>query len=157
MSESVHPSVIRRVRVLDVLALLFLCRVIGQLGVYLGIFPFLPPMEQWQSGALHYPVLLFWQVVILLAMLFIRTRLITKGRLVGPVSAGYIRTPLRAFATLYAVVMFVRLLVWTWGELSDFPFFGVWIPPVFHLVLAGYLLIVSTVLAPNDPQSPATS
>lgn len=157
MSGSIPSSVIWRVRVLDLLALLFLCRVLGQLGVYLGIFPFLPPLGQWQSGALRYPVLLFWQTIILLVMLLIRTRLVTKGRLVGHVTARYLRTPVRAFAIFYAAVMLVRLLVWSWGELHDFHFFGVWIPPVFHLVLASYLFMVSTVLSPNDPQSTAAS
>lgn len=157
MNRDVSSFVIQRVWVLDLLALLFLCRVLGQLGVYLGLFPFLPPMDQWQSGTLSYPVLLFSQIIILAVMLFIRRRLLTKGRLLALATARPLKVIVRTFATLYAAVMLVRLLVWWWGELNDFPFFGVWIPPVFHLVLAAYLLTITTVLSPINPESTTES
>ncbi len=150
MTGTVPTSVIRRTRILDLLALLFLGRVLGQLGVYLGILPFLPPMDQWQSGALRYPVLLSWQVAILFVMLLVRKRLLSKGHLVSRSVASYLKPTTRIFAAFYAAIMSIRLLVWKWGELHDFPFFGVWIPPVFHLVLAGYLFALASSLSSND-------
>ena len=47
-----------------VLLTLFVLRVLGQLLVASGVAPFLPPMEEWQSGLLPYPLLLASQIAI---------------------------------------------------------------------------------------------
>ncbi len=46
-------------------------RVIGQIVVVLFAPRWLPPMEQWQSGLLPYPVLLAGQAVVLTLMVWI--------------------------------------------------------------------------------------
>ena len=51
--------------VLGVLALAFSLRVLGQILVAFVGVRFLPPMYEWQSGLLPYPVLLATQFVIL--------------------------------------------------------------------------------------------
>ena len=54
-----------RAAALWILLALFTGRVLGQLAVALDVAPFLPPMDEWQSGLLPYPVLLAAQVVLL--------------------------------------------------------------------------------------------
>ena len=50
--------------------LLFL-RVLGQVIVVLRAPRWLPPMDQWQSGLLPYPVLLLGQAIVLTLMVWI--------------------------------------------------------------------------------------
>ena len=54
-----------RAAALWTLLALFVGRVAGQLVVALDAAPFLPPMEEWQSGLLPYPVLLVSQVALI--------------------------------------------------------------------------------------------
>jgi hypothetical protein len=130
--------------VLDLTALLFLARVLGQLGVYLGILPFLPPMEQWQSGLLDYPVLFSSQLLILAFMTLVRSRLAKKGWLLSRGVARLLHPLMRMFALMYAAVMGLRLILWIWLQDTGFEFPGGWIPPVFHLVLALYIFTMTT-------------
>ena len=57
-----------RIRVLWICVGLFLLRVLGQLEVVLIAPAWLPPMEQWYSGLLPYPLLLPAQILILMLM-----------------------------------------------------------------------------------------
>ena len=50
---------------------LLIGRVIGQIVVVLWAPRWLPPMQQWQSGLLPYPVLLIGQAVVLTLMIWI--------------------------------------------------------------------------------------
>jgi hypothetical protein len=59
------PTTRSTARALWTLLALFALRVLGQLLVLLGVAPFLPPMDDWQSGLLPYPLLLASQVLIL--------------------------------------------------------------------------------------------
>ena len=52
-------------------SILLLLRVLGQVLVVLRAPRWLPPMEQWQSGLLPYPVLLLGQVLVLILMFWI--------------------------------------------------------------------------------------
>ena len=52
-----------RATLLWILLTLFALRVLGQLLVVLVAAPFLPPMDEWQSGLLPYPLLLASQIV----------------------------------------------------------------------------------------------
>src|SRR5688572_15464260 len=56
---------VTRATLLWILLALFVLRVVGQLLVVTGRAPFLPPMDEWQSGLLPYPVLLSSQIAIL--------------------------------------------------------------------------------------------
>jgi hypothetical protein len=116
---------------------LFFLRVIGQVLVAFFVVPVLPPMAEWYSGLLPYPVLLPVQLAMLVVMpkinwdisrgvgLFARPRP-KVGRLLAWVSV------------LYAAAMVLRYVLtmvlhperrWLHGT----------IPIVFHWVLAGYL------------------
>jgi len=57
--------------VLWLFTLFLLGRVVGQVIVVLRAPRWLPPMEQWQSGLLPYPVLLFGQAIVLVLMVSI--------------------------------------------------------------------------------------
>ncbi len=119
---------------------LFLLRVVGQLLVALGRAPFLPPMEEWQSGILAYPALLVSQIVILL--LYSKVCLdFTRGR-------GYFVVPRRRlgvvllwFGSIYLISMIIRYAL----RMSLYPeerWLGGAIPVIFHWVLAAFLLMV---------------
>ncbi len=112
---------------------LFALRVLGQLLVVAGVAPFLPPMDDWQSGLLPYPALLASQIVILgvfaaICVQFSRGR----GYFVRPTK--WLATPLWIIGWTYAAGMLVRYALLR----RD------WIPVVFHLVLASFLLIIAT-------------
>lgn len=119
------------------LLLLFVLRVAGQLVVALRPPAWLPEMKQWYSGLIPYPVLLPIQLVFIAVMARIATDV---GR-----SAGRFAEPgpawgrgIVAFGILYAAAMGVRYLRWrrTPPERRR-----AWIPIVFHVVLAAFLLV----------------
>src|SRR3954470_21085556 len=51
--------------------ILLTARVVGQIVVVMRAPRWLPPMEQWQSGLLPYPLLLAGQIVVLTLMVWI--------------------------------------------------------------------------------------
>lgn len=111
---------------------LFALRVVGQLLVALCVAPFLPPMDDWQSGLLPYPLLLASQVLILalfgtICVQFSRGR----GYFVQP--QRWFATPLWIFGWVYASAMGVRYALLR----TDI------IPVAFHLVLGGFLLVLA--------------
>ena len=114
------------------LLLLFALRVVGQLLVVAGAAPFLPPMDEWQSGLLPYPMLLTSQILIL-ALLGTVCVQFSRG------SGDFVRyqpwmaTPLWIFGWAYAIGMIVR-----YGLLRRDA-----IPVVFHIVLATFVLVVA--------------
>jgi hypothetical protein len=127
---------------LGVLAALFLLRVVGQALVAFLRTPGLPPMGEWSSGLLPYPLLLPTQALILGLLGWIcadfargqgywvrpRPRL---GRWLGRI--GYV----------YAGVMLVRYVV-TMALHPERRWLGTGtIPIVFHWVLAAYLLVLA--------------
>ena len=63
-SRQVYDRDVTRTTVLGILLSLFVLRVLGQLLVVAGAAPFFPPMDEWQSGLLPYPLLLASQIVI---------------------------------------------------------------------------------------------
>src|SRR5438105_2804270 len=67
-TEATTPGARRLAPWLWLLLLLFFLRVLGQVGVALGLFGFLPPMEEWMSGAIPYTLLLPAQILILWLM-----------------------------------------------------------------------------------------
>jgi hypothetical protein len=118
--------------VLWFLLALFALRVAGQLLVAADLAPFLPPMDDWQSGLLPYPALLFSQVVILAVLGWVCVQFSRRqGWAVRP--NAWLATPLWMFGWIYLGGMLVRYAALRRDA----------IPVVFHLVLAGFLLTVA--------------
>lgn len=121
---------------------LFLARVIGQFLVATLHVTFLPPMPEWYSGLLSYPLLLPSQLLILGVMAKVNWD-VTRRQ-------GFFMTPrprlgmaLLVGSLLYVAVMVIRYFVS--GQLH--PERRFWppgsIPIVFHFVLASYLYLLS--------------
>jgi uncharacterized protein len=111
-------------------------RVLGQIVVVLRAPRWLPPMEQWQSGLLPYPVLLVGQAVVLTLMVWISIDFSNRaGFWVEP-------HPRLGFAAvwwsyLYAGAMVVRYVV-RMTRRPDQRWLGGTIPIVFHIVVAAF-------------------
>lgn len=131
-------------RVLGLLSGLFLLRVLGQLLVANRRARFLPPMEQWQSGLLPYPVLLFFQGVILAVQATIGVQARQgRGALVRE------RPRLGRFVRRLSVVYFSGMVGRYVISMTRFPerrWFGKTIPIIFHCLLATYLYVYSRVV-----------
>jgi hypothetical protein len=98
----------------------------------IGAAPFLPPIDEWQSGLLPYPLLLASQVLILGVMTTVCLQFSRgRGYVVRP--HGFLATPLWIAGWIYAVAMLVRYATLRRDA----------IPVVFHIVLAGFLLVVA--------------
>ena len=111
---------------------LFALRVLGQILVVAGVAPFLPPMADWQSGLLPYPLLLASQVVILVLFGTICVQIASgRGYFVQP--HRWLATPLWIFGWIYAGAMVIRYALLR----TDI------IPVVFHIVLASFLIVLA--------------
>ncbi len=112
-------------------------RVAGQLIVYLSAPRWLPPMAQWQSGLLPYPVLLASQGVVLTFMTLICVDFVrAHGFFVEPHPRGGAFSVW--FASLYFAGMVVRYIV-TMRRRPERRWFGGTIPIIFHSVVAAFL------------------
>ncbi len=112
---------------------LFALRVLGQLLVFAGLAAFLPPMDEWQSGLLPYPVLLASQILLLgllaaVCMQFSRN----EGYFVQ--HHAWLATPLWIAGWTYAIGMVIRYALLRRDA----------IPAVLHIVLAGFVLVVAS-------------
>lgn len=116
--------------------LLFL-RVVGQIVVVLFSPRWLPPMEQWQSGLLPYPLLLLGQAVVMTLMIWISLDFGTgTGYFVRP--APYWGPRVVTFSWIYLGGMVVRYVV-RMVRRPDQRWFGGTIPIIFHSVVALFL------------------
>lgn len=106
---------------------LFCLRVLSQLLVAIFQVPFLPPMEEWHSEIMPYPVLVGFQVIIIVILVRISLNF-TKRRVIPRRTLGL---RLLGIGSLYFTVMVVR-----------YAWFGWSIPIFFHWVLATFLLVV---------------
>lgn len=121
-----------RPTLLWILLALFALRVVGQLLVVAGVAPFLPPIDDWESGLLPYPVLFASQIVILAALATVCVQFTRgKGYFVRP--QPWLATPLWAAGWIYATGMIVRYALLRRDA----------IPVVFHIVLGSFLLLVA--------------
>jgi uncharacterized protein len=115
---------------------LLLARVAGQLIVATSAPRWLPPMGQWQSGLLPYPVLVACQVVVLGLMIWIAWDFSkASGFWVEP-------RPLLGRAALwwsylYFGAMILRYIIWM-ARRPDQRWFGGTIPIIFHSVVAAF-------------------
>lgn len=134
---------------LSFLSFLFLARVLGQLVVLLAEPTWLPPMVEWYSGLLPYPLLLPCQVAILAFMAWANWRTLSADpewwRPKAKLALG-----LAVFAALYAGGMLARYVIS--GHLHPERRFlppGI-IPILFHFVLAGYVAGLAWVFSKRE-------
>ena len=127
-----YDVAVTRPTVLWLLLALFALRVLGQLLVVTGLAPFLPPMDDWQSGLLPYP-LLFVSQMLILALLGTVSLQFSRGIGYFVARRVWLGTPLWIAGWLYAIGMIVRYAALRRDR----------IPVVFHIVLAGFLLVVA--------------
>jgi hypothetical protein len=122
----------------------FAVRVLGQALVAVGDAPFLPPMTEWQSGLLPYPVLLASQIMILGLQAWVAHDATRRQGLFAAPRPRW-ATRLRVVATLYAGAMAARYVL-TMALHPDRRWMGGTIPIVFHWVLAGWLAAVAAAM-----------
>jgi uncharacterized protein len=127
-----RAKAVTRATLLWVLLTLFVLRVLGQLLVVSGAAAFLPPMEEWHSGLLPYPLLLASQVVIIAALATVCLQF-SRGRGLFVRPQAWLATPLWIVGWIYAIGMVVRYAMLR----RDL------IPVTFHIVLAAFLLVVA--------------
>lgn len=126
--------------VLGALAFAFLLRVLGQAIVAVRPVDFLPPMDQWYSGLLPYPVLLPIQIIILAAQAMI-VRDIWRG--MGYFAAR--RPRVGRWLCRFSYVYFGAMVLRYWLAMTLYPerrWFSGTIPIFFHCVLAVYLFVL---------------
>jgi hypothetical protein len=123
---------VTRATLLWVLLALFVFRVLGQLLVVNNLAPFLPPMDEWQSGLLPYPLLLASQIVIIGVLAAVCVQ-VSRGHGYFVRRHTWLATPLWIVGWIYGVGMVVRYLLLR----RDL------IPVTLHVVLASFVLIVA--------------
>ena len=111
-------------------------RVIGQLVVALSAPRWLPPMEQWQSGLLPYPLLVVGQAVVLTLMVWISTDFSrAAGFWVEP--RPRLGLAARLWSGLYFAAMIARYII-RMVRRPDQRWLGGTIPITFHIVVAAF-------------------
>ena len=111
-------------------------RVLGQLIVWLSAPRWLPPMAQWQSGLLPYPVLLVSQAFVLALMIWISVDFSrAAGFWVDP--KPRLGLVVLWWSYLYAGAMVVRYIVRMIRQ-PDQRWVGGTIPIIFHSVVAAF-------------------
>lgn len=129
-----------RLAVLWACTFLFLLRVVGQLEVLLVAPAWLPPMNDWYSGLIPYPILVPVQIAILMLMSALVMREMQIGRRAS-IDAGKWTLWVRGFAVAYFVVMGLRLML-QFLRGADNVIDAGGIPVAFHWVLALFLLVL---------------
>ena len=112
-------------------------RVAGQLVVAWRAPAWLPPMAQWQSGLVRYPVLVFWQIVVLLLMTWTASDFARRTGFWMSPPAG-MGTTAMILGGIYFASMIVRYVV-RMVRRPDQRWFGGTIPIIFHSVVAAFL------------------
>jgi hypothetical protein len=120
------------------LSALFAGRVLGQAVQRWLPLPFLPPFEAFQGSRVPYGLLLSVQLVILGLMLRVAWRIQTD-RLAPSRRAG---RWLARLGGIYMAVAVGRIAVGLAAPEAP-AWFSTWIPGVFHVVLAGFVLAVA--------------
>jgi hypothetical protein len=119
---------------------LFLLRVVGQLEVLLVAPSWLPPMNDWYSGLIPYPILAPVQIAILMLMSALVMGEMQTRRLASSGSVSWMPW-VRRFAVAYFVAMMLRLMLQFLGGADNVIDAG-GIPVAFHWVLALFLLVL---------------
>lgn len=129
-----------RIVLLWICTLLFLVRVMGQIGVGIYHPPSLPPWSEWYSGLLPYPLLLLTQLLLLMFMAVVNT---DQARGAGCFGAVQLQTGnrLRLFGIVYALAMIFRYAA-RMTFVPEARWLGGTIPIGFHLVLASWVILL---------------
>lgn len=130
--DPVKTPIVTRAILLWVLLTLFVLRVLGQLLVVNNLAPSLPPMDDWQSGLLPYPLLLASQLLIIGVLATVCVQF-SRGRGYFVRHHTWLATPLWIVGWIYAAGMVVRYALLR----RDL------IPVTLHVVIASFLLIVA--------------
>ena len=132
---------------------LFALRVAGQLLIAAGAGGFLPPWEEWFSGAVPYPALLASQLLIILLYAAI-ARDVSRRSGFFAVPRSRLGSALLAFGSLYFGVMVIRYAI----RMTLYPaerWWGGSIPIVFHWVLSAFILVSGVYHRRSAPSPPA--
>lgn len=124
------------------LSVLFSLRVLAQFVQWVDPQAFLPPFEVWHGDVLSYPVLLAFQVFILLGM--IRVIQLVNDRRIRP--ARWKALSCFVIGIPYLIAMAFRLIAGL-TFLAAEPWFARPLPAFFHLVLASYILVLGHYLS----------
>jgi hypothetical protein len=128
-----------RVLALTLLTALFAGRIAAQAVQRIWPQSWLPAFEAFQGSRLPYWALLSAQLLILIAMVHF-----SRGVACGMFHpSGRTRTVLQWFGGLYLLGSVARILVGLLVAGAP-PWFSTWIPAVFHLALAGWVLTLAT-------------
>jgi len=123
--------------VLILLLTLFIMRVVAQMVQAIYPVTFLPPFNEWQSGALPYSLLVISQLVIIGFLSVVtwkfKTRSIQRNSRLGVI---YL-----LLGNIYFSVMVFRLVAGL-SFASNHVWLSAHIPAVFHIILASFLLVV---------------
>jgi len=121
----------------------FACRVSAQLLVLSYPELPLPAFERWHSEVLSYPILVAFQLAILLMLGFLSHRVFSHQLIPNSKRANR----LLVFGATYFLIMLFRLCVSLsvihLPGLSDLAWFQRPLPSFFHLVLASFILILA--------------
>ena len=121
---------------LTLLTLLFMGRVAGQLMTRMSETSWLPPDALWHAGMVSFPVLLALQVLILAAMAM------TIWRLDRLTSRPGLAAVTASFAIVYGALMLGRGIIGA-TDLTAIGWFDAPLSTPFHMVLAGWLLVIA--------------
>lgn len=125
------------VKLLSMALVLFCGRVLAQHVQSVAGIRFLPPFEAWHSGTLPYSLLLVSQILIIIVagivLVRVQKNLYDFSRRRGAV--------LLWLGNVYFLAMFLRFILGL-TVLSSHTWFGSILPAIFHMVLAGFLIVL---------------
>jgi len=122
---------------LGILLLIFCFRVVAQFIQFINPVSFLPPFEDWQSGALSYEILVVSQILIIFVLLRFVVR-VGNGNELPDRKSGQVYL---IFGLAYLGLMLFRLGAGLTFA-TDHSWFSARIPTLFHLVLASFLILL---------------
>ncbi|MDH5736866.1 MAG: hypothetical protein OEZ23_01085 [Gammaproteobacteria bacterium] len=122
---------------LTLLLILFSFRALAQWLQLEGDIEYLPAFEAWHSATIPYHWLLLSQILILAASTYVIFRIQTERYAFYTVRARW----LLWIGSFYFVFMLARFLL-SLTLLQTHPWFGATLPAAFHMVLAGFLIVL---------------
>lgn len=135
--------------ILGILTGLFILRVVGQAFVAFTDARFLPPMAQWYSGLMPYPLLLPTQLV-MIAVMGLIVRDISRSRGTFAATRRRLGPWLVGFSYLYALSMVIRYVT-TMVLYPELRWFSHTIPIWFHIVLAAFVYTLGRYHLEGEP------
>ncbi len=138
--ESRSAAAQRLAPLLWALLAMFIFRVAGQIVVVLYSPIWLPPMQEWYSGLLPYPLLLPAQIALIAVMVKICADF-SRGGGWSVQPRRWLGQPALIFGYIYFAAMVVRYGLRMW-LVPEARWFGGTIPIFFHFVLAAFVIAV---------------